>query len=350
MIHTVTIDNVLRSAALKAVPIIDIRSPKEYTKGHIPGAVSLPLFDDVERSIIGTTYHKVGKQAAILQGFEIAGPKWSEIIKAAKIISPELKVVLHCWRGGMRSEAVAWALNLYGFEVYLIKGGYKSFRRWAHNVFEGPLQLVVLAGKTGSNKTGLLSDLGQRGEQIIDLEALACHQGSAYGSKGFLVQPSQESFENQLAWHISNLDTSKRIWIEDESITIGKLAIPTALWQQLLVAPEIELKQPLSKRLALLDNEYGILDKQFLEEATLKIKKRLGLELTREAITAIHAGEMQSFISIVLKYYDKAYAKSRKDPQLKPWVDKLDLSDASQEPAIAVIQLAEKNKALKLGT
>ena len=335
MINAITIERVCAPQALAGVPILDIRSPKEYAKGHIPGSLSLPLFTDEERAVVGTLYNHGGRQAAILKGFDITGPKWSGYISRALELAPDQKVIVHCWRGGMRSEVMAWALNLYGFDVYILKGGYKSFRRWVHHLFNRQFPLVVLAGKTGSNKTGTLQQMQKEGEQILDLEALACHQGSAYGSMGRLVQPSQEQFENNLAWALNELDHAKRIWIEDESITIGRCAVPGPLWQQLCGAPAIELEVPIEQRIEILNGQYGILDSDFLQEATLKIKKRLGPDQTSAAIEDIRRGDMRSFIRRVLVYYDKAYAKSRKPAALKKWTVVLPVENGSDTPAIA---------------
>lgn len=348
MIHPVTIEMIL-DPILSTLPILDIRSPKEYAKGHIPGALSLPLFTDDERAVVGTTYHQAGRQTAILKGFDITGAKWAGFIKTALQYAPDQKVVLHCWRGGMRSEAMAWALNLYGFDVYVIKGGYKAFRRWTRRICSQPLDLIVLSGKTGSNKTGILHQLQLDGEQVIDLEALACHQGSAYGSMGSLTQPSQEQFENNLAWTIKVLDPNKQVWIEDESMTIGKVAIPAPLWAQLCIAPEIELAVPLENRVEVLHQQYGILDKDFLEASTLKIKKRLGPDQTSAAIEDIQNNKMRSFIRRVLTYYDKAYAKSRKPVEKKRWTAQLSVEqvqDAKQVAAL-VLALAKQNGSIQ---
>ena len=155
--------------------------------------------------------------------------------------------------------------------------------------------------------------------QVLDLEAIACHQGSAYGSMGKLLQPTQEQFENTLALQLYKLQLDKPVWVEDESITIGRLAIPGPLWSQLLSAPVVELDVPIESRIEVLYPQYGVLDKLFLEEATLKIKKRLGPDQTRAAIEDIHNGEMRSFIRRVLVYYDKAYQKSKRPFKQRKW-------------------------------
>src|ERR1700676_898449 len=139
MIQTLDIDNF--NNLDKTIPVIDVRTPAEFEQGHICGAYNIPLFTNEERVQVGTTYKQTGREQAILLGFDLVGPKWSGYIKQASEISPGKKVALHCWRGGMRSGAMAWALNLYGFDVYLLEGGYKSYRRWVLRQFDEPYQL-----------------------------------------------------------------------------------------------------------------------------------------------------------------------------------------------------------------
>lgn len=290
-------------------PIGDVRAPAEYAQGHLPGAFSLPLFTDEERARVGTTYKQKGREAAVLLGFEITGPKWGGCIELALRIAPQKKIVLHCWRGGMRSSAMAWALDLYGFEVLLLQGGYKAFRRWVLRQWENQNDLWVVGGMTGSGKTRILGELSLLGEQVIDLEDLAQHQGSSYGSINRLVQPTQEQFENKLATVLARLDPAKRTWIEDESQNIGRCLIPKPLWGQMRAAPLLDVQVPLEQRVWALVEEYGSLDKDFLVECTERIRKRLGPEQTTQAIAAIREHRMEEFIRIVLVYYDKTYKK-----------------------------------------
>ncbi|RYE06659.1 MAG: tRNA 2-selenouridine(34) synthase MnmH, partial [Sphingobacteriaceae bacterium] len=230
MIHQISIDEF---TLLKEVPLADVRTPAEFAQGHVPGAFNLPLFDNEERVKVGTTYKQQSREEAILLGFDLTGNKWSGFIKDALKVSPQKKIAVHCWRGGMRSGAMAWALNLYGFEVYVIKGGYKNFRRWVLQQFENRYQLCVLGGMTGSGKTKILHQLKNLGEQVIDLEDLAQHQGSSYGTLGKLIQPTQEQFENNFALQLSTLNKNCRIWVEDESLTIGQRVIPNPFWHQM---------------------------------------------------------------------------------------------------------------------
>jgi tRNA 2-selenouridine synthase len=291
----------------KAIPVADVRTPAEFAQGHIHGAHNIPLFSNEERVQVGTMYKQVGREEAILLGFDLTGSKWSGFIKQALEIAPHKKIALHCWRGGMRSGAMAWALNLYGFEVYLLEGGYKKYRRWVLDQFNEPYNLLILGGMTGSGKTRILHELQKSGEQVIDLEELAQHQGSSYGTMNKLVQPTQEQFENDLATQLCHVDRQKPLWLEDESITIGKRFIPNDLWRQMRTSQVIAIKVPPEARVAFLENEYGKLDKDFLIGCTERIHKRLGPGQTKNAVLAINENRMADFIRIVLVYYDKTY-------------------------------------------
>jgi tRNA 2-selenouridine synthase len=294
-------------ALRQQIVLADVRTPAEFEQGHVPGAVNLPLFSNEERVQVGTTYKQVGREEAILLGFDLTGAKWSSFIKQALEWAPDKRIALHCWRGGMRSGAMAWALNLYGFEVYLIEGGYKAYRGWVRSWFEKKYPLWLIGGVTGSGKTKLLHQLTILQEQVIDLEELAQHQGSAYGSMGKLIQPSQEQFENNLARQLSGLDQDKTVWVEDESLMIGKLFVPKPFWQQMQQAPMADIHVDLEQRVGYLAEEYGRLDKEFLIASTQRIQKRLGPLQTKQTIEAILDDRMADFVRLVLVYYDKTY-------------------------------------------
>ncbi|MEX8548859.1 MAG: tRNA 2-selenouridine(34) synthase MnmH [Mucilaginibacter sp.] len=305
MTHPISVDDFIRLP--EPVPLADVRTPAEFLQGHVPGAFNLPLFSNEERVKVGTTYKQGSREEAILLGFDLTGNKWSGFIREALKMAPQKKIAVHCWRGGMRSGAMAWALNLYGFEVYLITGGYKNYRRWALKQFETLYELCILGGMTGSGKTKILQQFKALGEQIIDLEELAQHQGSSYGTLGTLIQPTQEQFENNLAFALSQLNKNRRIWVEDESLTIGKRFIPNPFWHQMRQSVLVEMKVPHAQRTENLVKEYGRLNKEFLIECTQRIAKRLGPEQTRDAIAAIREDRMEDFIKLVLVYYDKTY-------------------------------------------
>jgi tRNA 2-selenouridine synthase len=291
----------------QSIPLADVRTPAEFAQGHIPVATNMPLFSNEERVRVGTTYKQTGREAAILLGFDLTGSKWSGFIREACNLAPQQKLAVHCWRGGMRSEAMAWALNFYGFDVFVLQGGYKQYRKWVLNHMEEPGNLHLVGGMTGSGKTRILQELRGMEEQVIDLEDLAQHRGSTYGSLNRLEQPSQEQFENNLAAQLQRLDRRRRIWLEDESLTIGRCSIPKSLWNRMQSAVLYFLEVPLEDRVQALVQEYGSLNKEFLEVCTDRIRKRLGLEQTKKAIDAIRENRMEEFVRWVLVYYDKTY-------------------------------------------
>lgn len=309
MIQALDIENFLRLA--ETVPVIDVRTPLEFEHARIPGAHNLPIFSNDERVQVGTTYKQKGREQAILLGFDLTGPKWSGFIKEALRIAPDKKILVHCWRGGMRSGAMAWALNLYGFEVYLLEGGYKKYRNWVLDQFKHKYSILILGGMTGSGKTKTLNRLKDLSQQVIDLEDLAQHQGSSYGSMGQLIQPGQEQFENLLARELNKLEKNTPLWLEDESLSIGRCFIPKPIFIQMRQAPVMKIIVPFQERVDFLVREYGLLDKDFLIESTSRIGKRLGPEQTRDAILAIREDHMADFIKIVLVYYDKTYANGQ---------------------------------------
>ncbi|HTL80721.1 MAG TPA: tRNA 2-selenouridine(34) synthase MnmH [Bacteroidia bacterium] len=288
------------------IPVIDVRSPAEFSHGHIPGAVNIPLFTNEERAEIGTIYKQKGNQKAVIRGIEIIGPKLEGFISDAKKVSDK-ELLVHCWRGGMRSGSMAWLFESAGIKCETLVGGYKSFRRDVLRSFEQPLNLFVVGGETGSGKTEILRELKNLGEQIVDLEALAHHKGSSYGAIGELPQPTTESFENLLWKEFAQLDRSRRIWIEDESRSIGKVFIPAALWKKKISSPIRRIKVPFEIRVQRLVKDYGNFPKELLHEATARIQKRLGGEATKLALDALERGDLAETVRITLRYYDKAY-------------------------------------------
>lgn len=293
--------------AAQSIPIADVRSPAEFEHSHIDKAFNLPLFTNDERAIVGTIYKQEGRESAILKGFELIGPRWAEYIRVAESQCKDKKILVHCWRGGMRSGAMAWALSLYGFEVAVLKNGYKAYRKHCLTVLEITFPFVVLGGYTGSAKTETLQALQQLGEQVIDLEKIANHQGSSFGSKGSLIQPSQEQFENELGIALSKMDLTKKIWIENESVLIGKRVIPSSIFLQMKNAMVVHLDIEKEERINFLHSVYGILDKAFLTTAVTNISRKLGPNETKLILQAIDENRLKDFIRLTLVYYDKTY-------------------------------------------
>jgi tRNA 2-selenouridine synthase len=287
--------------------IIDVRTPKEFEQGHIPGAVNIPLFSNEERVIVGTLYKQQGKQPAILKGLEFVGPKMADIVAKAQLIAKDNTIYIHCWRGGMRSGSVAWLLELYGIKVFTLKGGYKSFRNFALNSFDKTFNLRVLGGRTGSGKTDILNKLIELGEQVVDLEKIASHKGSAFGALGEKSQPSQEQFENELACFIRTVDKTKPLWLEDESRLIGNKVIPEKLWEQMREAKTICIDVAFEERVDYLTKEYGKFTAEQLKESITKITKRLGHLQAKNALIALDENDLKTTCRICLAYYDKSY-------------------------------------------
>ena len=298
--------------------VLDVRSPGEYLRGHIPGAVNFPLFSDAERAKIGTLYKQDGKEKAVLEGLKVVGPRMAEMLENAIKISPSKGIKIHCWRGGMRSESVGWLLEKAGFNVSLLKGGYKAYRHFVQENLGQSIKMIVLSGPTGSGKTYVLEALKRAGQQVIDLEALANHKGSAFGALGQEPQPAIEQFENDLYKIIAGMDTAKPVWIEDESRKIGTVHLLDGLWKNMSEAPIISIDVPLNERLDFLVKEYGKFGIDQLRESVLKIKKRLGGQHFNACNEALDIGDLHKVAEITLHYYDKAYrfSQQQKEKQL----------------------------------
>jgi tRNA 2-selenouridine synthase len=229
----------------------------------------------------------------------------------------------------MRSATIAWLLDLYGFKVYTLAGGYKKYRNWITEAFSLPFHFTILGGYTGSGKTYVLDELEKKGAAVVNLEKLANHKGSAFGNIGMPAQPSQEMFENLLGEKLralscelransassvltpdSRLPTSNySIWLEDESQRIGLVNIPQPLWDNMRQSPICFLDIPFEERLKHITEEYGKLDKQRMADAIVRIQKRLGGLETKLALQHLEAGEIEPCFRILLRYYDKWYSK-----------------------------------------
>ena len=306
MSKSLGIDEFLEKA--KQFPVLDVRTPTEFKKGHIPGAINLPLFSDEERVVIGTLYIQQGRKQAMKKGLDFVGLKMRGFVEKAEEISGDGNTILiHCWRGGMRSSSVAHLLDLYGFNTFTLQKGYKAFRNWALNSFNTPKKVIVLGGKTGAGKTEVLWAMEKQGASIIDLEKLAHHKGSAFGAIGEGEQPTQEQFENDLATEWKDIPNDATLWLEDESRTIGKKIIPAGVWEQMQSANVVYLDLPFKKRVENLVRIYGGYSRKEIEDSILKIEKRLGNQAWRQALEAFHANDAKTTTEILLAYYDKAY-------------------------------------------
>ena len=296
--------------------VLDTRSPKEYNQSHLPMAQNLPLLDDEQLHLIGICYKEKGQEAAVELGFELVGPFFSQKIKTAKKIAPQRQVLIYCWRGGLRSNIMAWLLSTAGFDVVLLKGGYKSYRQWSHEIIGQKRKYFVITGKTGSGKTELLQTLAQSGASILDLEGLASHKGSTFGSLGQPDQCTQEHFENLIAETLSNIPNEHSVLVEDESRRIGKVLVPDPIFDQLCNANCIMLEIERIERRKRILEEYGHFDNSVLSERTFALQKRMGPEKCKQALLALNEGNKELWCEILLDYYDKTYAYSfEKNPR-----------------------------------
>lgn len=288
--------------------LLDVRSPAEYAQGHIPQAVSFPLFSDTERAQVGTAYKQQSKEAAMLLGLRIVGPKMEGFVRKAGELAPDRRLAVHCWRGGQRSQSMAWLFRQAGFDVVTLDGGYKSYRRHVLETLEQPaLQLLVIGGKTGTGKTKILHALRDQGEQIIDLEGLAHHKGSAFGSIGEAPQPTVEEFENALFEAVRQIEPGRRTWIENESRSIGRVYIPDGFWDRMKKAPLYNIEIPFDCRIQNLVDDYVGFAAEELEAAFLRIERKLGGQHLKAALEALRQNDYPAAAAIALKYYDKTY-------------------------------------------
>ena len=328
-------------------PLLDVRTPAEFEKGHIPGAFNLPLFTNEERVEVGTIYKQISPEKALLRGLDFVGPKMRKLVEEAQKVAPDRKVAVHCWRGGQRSGSLAWLLGMAGFDVQIIKGGYKAYRKHIYAYFEKlDIPMIVIGGKTGSGKTEVLHALEEKGEQILDLEALANHKGSSFGALGEAPQPSVEHFENILFETLQSLDVSRTTWVENESKSIGRVYLPKGIWSCMQKAPLIDLQVPLDHRINRLVGEYATFPVGILKEAFVRIKKRLGGQHLKAALDALEDNDFERATDIALKYYDKAYQHhtfSKREENAGPiWVQEVE-SDRAEIIADQIMLLKKKH-------
>ncbi|WP_288224683.1 tRNA 2-selenouridine(34) synthase MnmH [uncultured Prochlorococcus sp.] len=299
-------------------PLIDVRSPNEYYKGHMPNSINIPLFDNDERTIIGTIYKKEGRKKAVIEGLNFFEKKMELLLENLFMIIDSHKIIpeknnngsyikIYCSRGGMRSNSIAWLLEKFKFHPITLNGGYKNYRRWVLDSFIKKLNIVVIGGKTGTGKTRLLSLLEKYKYQTIDLEGFACHRGSTFGGLGMKEQPSNEQFENKIAEKLNSFKCSNNIFVEAESANIGKCKIPHEFFNQMKNSRRIEILRSESNRLDELIETYSVFKKEELKESVLRIRKRLGPQRTKIALDSIDNEKWDIVCRSVLDYYDKCY-------------------------------------------
>ena len=299
----------LAAVRARSLPVLDTRSPGEYTRGHLAGAHPLPLFTDDERARVGTTYKQVEPRQALLLGLELVGPKMRWLVEEAERLAGGVgEVALYCWRGGQRSAATAWLLAQAGFTVARLAGGYKAYRRHARAFIDDlPFDLRVVDGLTGSGKTVFLHALEAAGAQVLDLEGIANHKGSSFGLTPGDSQPTSEHAENLIYARLAGFDASRPVWVENESRNVGKVFLPDGLVDAIAAGHRVELVVPTEDRVEHIVGQYGRYKRSVLADTFHHLRKRLGGQASQEAIAAVDAGDLHTATRIALRYYDKTY-------------------------------------------
>ena len=297
--------------------VVDVRSPAEFAQDHVPGAINLPVLSDAERAEVGTTYVRTSRFLARRVGAAHVSRNIAAHLETALADKTGAwRPLIYCWRGGQRSAAMATVLSQVGWRVGLLRGGYRTYRRdVVRALYEDarPLRLVLLRGPTGSGKTALLARLGERGTQVVDLEALAAHRGSAFGGWSDAPQPSQKMFESRLAATLETLDPARPVVVEAESSRIGELRLPLRLWKAMQAAPAVDLQTPLAARVRRIVADYGdSLDQpERIEAALARLPRHHSLERRALWRAWAAAGDADALAEDLLReHYDPAYARN----------------------------------------
>lgn len=325
--------------------VIDVRSPAEFAEDHAPGAINLPVLTDAQRAEVGTLYASSRFEARRVGAAMVARNIADHLEGALAGRSADFRPMVYCWRGGMRSHAMATVLSQVGWRTALLDGGYRTWRRHvqARLYGDGPgPDLVLLDGNTGTAKTELLRRLAARCLQTLDLEGLAEHRGSLFGGFSDRGQPSQKAFESRLLAAIGALDPRRPVVVEAESSKVGDRMIPPLIWRAMLAAPRIRLFAPLEVRAAYLVRAYRDIaeNRAALEEAF----SRLPIYPSRKVLATwrglADAGDYQAIASALIElHYDPAYARSAKRETRAELgsVDMGDLGPAAQEEAAGLV-------------
>jgi tRNA 2-selenouridine synthase len=318
-------------ALLDSHCIIDVRTQLEFAEDHLPGAINVPILNNEERVEVGTIYKQVGPQQARQRGLELACGRFGSMVAEIAAHAAGRPILVYCWRGGLRSLSMAILLEMSGYPVVQLRGGYKAFRGLVISYFEDfipPAPLIVMHGMTGSGKTTFINGLDQQKWTSIDLEGLACHRGSAFGSVGLDQSLSQKRFETQLWDQFQRAPVDRPIVLEGESPRIGKIALPGNLYEVMAAGCKVWCVTSLDTRVQRLAVEYAREEYRApMAEALDRIKKKLGGQRHAELAALLAAWNIEGLgRGLIEYYYDKQYYKNR------PWTPELelDLEDYSE--------------------
>lgn len=297
--------------------IIDARTPLEFAEDHLPGAINVPLLSNEERVEIGTLYKQQGAHPARIRGLQLTAGRFPAIVAEIAAAAAGRPILVYCWRGGLRSKTIASILDLTGYPVAQLTGGYKAFRSQVAAFFDNftPADpLIVLHGMTGTGKTTLLGRLEKSGAAVIDLEGIACHRGSAFGSLGLSQEHlTQKHFETLLWDAFRRLPPGKPVFVEGESRRIGQVTLPGNFYEVMGESFKVWCVASLETRVRRLIEEYGLREyENELAAALLRIRKKLGSDKFAEISGYLQRWEMKPFMTeLMVSYYDKLYYKVR---------------------------------------
>lgn len=298
--------------------LIDVRSPAEFAEDHIPGAINCPVLDDDERALIGTLYKQVSPFEAKKRGAVLVAKNIARHIEERFADQPrQWRPIVYCWRGGQRSGSMTTIFRSIGWDARQLDGGYKAWRRQVVAELETlPRQFRyrVLCGATGSAKSRILQAIGALGEQIVDLEALACHKGSVLGVLPDAPQPPQKTFESALLCALRALDPARPVYVEAESRKIGRLQVPDAMIESIRAGDCVAIEAPLAARVDFLlrDYDYFLNNPPWLNTRLDALKALRGGETVTRWQDWATTGHWRELVSeLLVEHYDPLYARSQ---------------------------------------
>lgn len=287
--------------------IIDVRSPREYAESHIIGAQNFPVLQDEQYEQIGILYRKDSFKAKVLGASFASSNIAKHLLELQEKISPKKPFGIYCARGGMRSNAFFMVLQAIGYQVVLLEGGYKSYRKEVLQSLQKPPphRFITLVGQTGSGKSEIIRNF----KDSLDIEGIAKHLGSSFGAICG-KQPSVKIFQNLLFARLKSLENAPFVLVEGESKKLGNLILPTPLYTSYQNAPKVLIVTPLEQRVQRIVAQYGKISLPFFENSMQKIAPFMKKEFWQEAKNAFYAGNLVRVAEILLlEYYDKVYKK-----------------------------------------